>query len=100
VAITSHVPQVVASLLGIFLARHLPSGATLGPGARDTTRIAASDPGLWTEILLMNRDELLPALRSLEEPLGEIERALEAGDATALRGWLRRAAEWRQRIDG
>ncbi len=100
VAITSHLPQIVASLLGIFLARHLPAGATLGPGARDTTRIAASDPGLWTEILLMNRDELLPALRSLEEPLGEIERALEAGDAGALRGWLTRAALWRQRIDG
>ena len=99
VAITSHAAQVVASLLGTFLARRLPSGATLGPGARDTTRLAASDPTLWTEILLMNRDELLPALRSLEEPLGEVERALEAGDAGALHGWLTRAAEWRRGID-
>ncbi|HYS20449.1 MAG TPA: prephenate dehydrogenase/arogenate dehydrogenase family protein [Gemmatimonadales bacterium] len=99
VAITSHVPQVVASLLGAFLATRLPPGATLGPGARDTTRIAASDPALWTEILLMNRDELLPALRSLEEPLGEIERALEAGDAGALTAWLAYAAEWRRGVD-
>jgi cyclohexadieny/prephenate dehydrogenase len=98
-AITSHVPQVVASLLGAFLAKRLPPGATLGPGARDTTRVAASDPALWTEILLMNRDELLPALRSLEEPLGEIERALEAGDAGALTAWLARAAAWRRGLD-
>ena len=50
-AVTSHLPQVVSSLLGLFLSRHLPSGASLGPGARDTTRLAGSEPGLWTEIL-------------------------------------------------
>jgi prephenate dehydrogenase len=98
-ATTSHVPQVVASLLATFLARTAPPGATLGPGARDTTRLAASEPALWTEILLLNRDELLPALRSLEAPLGEVERALETGDAAALSAWLTRAADWRRRVD-
>ena len=97
-AATSHVPQVVASLLGDFLARHAPRGASFGPGALDTTRLAASDPELWTEILLMNRDEILPALRALEESLGTVERALEVGDAAALTAWLTRAAEWRRRI--
>jgi len=99
-AATSHLPQVVASLLGDFLARHAPPGASYGPGAADTTRLAASEPGLWTEILLMNRDELLPALRGLEESLGSVERALEAGDAAALTAWLTRAATWRRRIGG
>ena len=98
-AVTSHVPQIVASLLGNYLARRAPAGAALGPGARDTTRLAASDAALWTEILLLNRDELLPALRALEEPLGEVERALEAGDVAALRAWLGRAAEWRRGLD-
>lgn len=98
-ATTSHVPQVVGSLLAAFLARSAPPGATIGPGARDTTRLAASEPALWTEILLLNRDELLPALRSLEAPLGEVERALETGDAPALTAWLARAAEWRRRVD-
>ena len=97
-AATSHVPQVVASLLGDFLARHAPKGSTFGPGATDTTRLAASEPELWTEILLMNRDEILPALRALEESLGTVERALEVGDAPALAAWLQRAAEWRRRI--
>jgi len=97
-AATSHVPQVVASLLGDFLARHAPPGSTFGPGAADTTRLAASEPALWTEILLMNRDEILPALRALEESLGTVERALEVGDAAALTAWLTRAASWRRRI--
>jgi prephenate dehydrogenase len=99
-AVTSHVPQLVASLLADFLARHTPNGATLGTGALDTTRLAASEPSLWTEILLMNRDELLPALRALEESLGGVERALEVGDAAALAAWLTRAATWRRRAGG
>ena len=98
VAITSHVPQIVASLLGDFLCQHAPSGATFGTGAADTTRLAASEPRLWTEILLMNRDEVLPALRALEGSLGTVERALETGDAPALTAWLTRAADWRRRI--
>lgn len=97
-AATSHVPQVVASLLGDFLARYAPPGSTFGTGAADTTRLAASEPALWTEILLMNRDEILPALRALEESLGTVERALEVGDAKALTAWLTRAADWRRRL--
>src|SRR5712664_962035 len=95
-----HDAQLAASLLGDFLAQHAPPGSTFGPGAADTTRLAASDPALWTEILLMNRDELLPALRALEESLGTVEHALEVGDATALTAWLTRAATWRRRIGG
>jgi prephenate dehydrogenase len=98
-AAISHVPQVVSSLLAHFLARQTPPGASLGPGALDTTRLAASDSALWTEILLMNRDEVLPALRALEEPLGAVERALEAGDGPALTAWLTRAADWRRRVE-
>jgi len=98
-ALTSHLPQAVASLLAHYLAGASPAGASFGPGARDATRLAASDVALWTEIFLMNRDQLLPALRALEEPLGQLERALEAGDAAALRSWLTRAADWRRRLD-
>ena len=98
-ALTSHLPQAVASLLAYYLARAAPPGATFGPGARDATRLAASEPALWTEIFLMNRDELLPALRSLEQPLGELERALETGNAQAVTAWLSCAAQWRRQVD-
>ncbi len=98
-ALTSHLPQAMASLLANVFARSAPPGATFGPGARDTTRLASSEPGLWSEILLMNRDEVLPVLRALEEPLGELERALETGNAQAVTAWLSRAAQWRRQAD-
>src|SRR5207245_1689300 len=91
-ALTSHLPQAVASLLARYLARATPPGATFGPGARDATRLAASEPALWTEIFLMNRADLLPALRPLEAPLGELERAREAGEHAGVAGRLPRAA--------
>lgn len=97
-AVTSHLPQVIASLLGRYLAEHAPRGATLGPGAKDTTRLAASEPALWTEVLLLNRDMLLPALRALEEPIGDLARALERGDALAVTRWLEGASRWRRSI--
>src|SRR5439155_18838421 len=87
-ALTSHLPQAVASLLAHYLADASPAGASFGPGARDATRLAASDPALWTEIFLMNRDQLLRALRAREEPLGQLERAREADDAAAVGSWL------------
>src|SRR3989449_11602123 len=74
-AVTSHLPQAVASLLASFLARAAPPGASFGPGARDTTRVAASDPALWAEIFLMNRDDLRPQRRVARGDAGEIGRA-------------------------
>lgn len=99
VALTSHLPQAVASLLALVLSHRLPPGATLGPGARDATRLAASDPALWTEIFLMNKDVLLPELRTLREPLAELERALDAGDTAAITKWLEGGSRWRRSVE-
>ena len=99
VALTSHLPQAVASLLAAALAARIPPGASLGPGARDATRLAASDPALWTEIFIMNRDVLLPELRTLRGPLQELERALEAGDAAAVTRWLEAGSRWRRGVE-
>lgn len=70
VALISHLPQVIASVL----AKQLNSGKDQwlelsGAGLRDTTRIADSDPKLWSEILSMNKEEILPLLRSFSEDL-------------------------------
>jgi prephenate dehydrogenase len=61
--------------------------------------LAASEPALWTEILLLNRDAILPVLRALEEPLGELERALEAGDRERVLAWLSQGSQWRRGLD-
>ena len=76
VAAVSHVPQIAASLVASRL-RDLPSGAVAlsGQGIRDVTRIAASDPSMWTQILSGNA----PAVRRVLEPLAqELEDVLGA----------------------
>jgi prephenate dehydrogenase len=82
VAAVSHVPQIAASVVAARL-EHLPdtSVSLAGPGVRDVTRIAASDPGLWTQILVGNApavrrvlDEVIDDLQRLTEALGAIEQ--------------------------
>ena len=80
VAKVSHVPQVVASLVASQL-RHAPLEeiSLAGQGLRDVTRIAASDPGLWTQILTGNAEEVRSVLVDLRTELDEVISALELG---------------------
>lgn len=70
VAVVSHVPQLVSSLLAARL-EDLPEAslALAGQGLRDTTRIAASDPGLWSAILVGNAGPVVEQLRKVREDL-------------------------------
>lgn len=86
VALTSHLPQIVASAVAAQLEAHGERDVSVsGQGLRDVTRIAESDPGLWTEILLANSAEvagvlgpLVDDLSAALELLGESDRG---GDA-------------------
>jgi prephenate dehydrogenase len=77
VAAVSHVPQIAASLVASRL-RDLSSGAIAlsGQGIRDVTRIAASDPSMWTQILSGNAPAVRAILESLAEELGAVLTAL------------------------
>lgn len=77
VAAVSHVPQIAASLVASRL-RDLPSGAVAlsGQGIRDVTRIAASDPSMWTQILAGNAPAVRAVLESLAQELDEVLLAL------------------------
>jgi prephenate dehydrogenase len=81
VALVSHAPQLVASLLASRLRDG--DGAALGlagQGLRDTTRIAASDPALWVQILGANAEAVAEVLRPLRDELDAVLRALDAPD--------------------
>lgn len=91
---TSHLPQVVASALAATLARQV-GGITVGPGARDTTRLAASSTDMWRDLLLLNREAVLSALEEFDAEVGALRRALEAGDREAVEHWLATGARWR-----
>lgn len=77
VALVSHVPQVAASLVAARLSDAEPDALELaGQGLRDVTRIAASDPALWTSILAANAAAVVPVLRAVREDLDRVIDAL------------------------
>jgi prephenate dehydrogenase len=78
VALVSHVPQVVASLLAARL-RAAPDTAVglAGQGLRDTTRIASSAPELWVQILAANAAPVAGILRDLRSDLDGVIAALD-----------------------
>jgi prephenate dehydrogenase len=89
VALVSHLPQLassaVAALLGEQAGPGLDPVRLAGPGVQDTTRIAASDPELWVDVLTRNASHVAPLVRALADELAEAARALQAladaGDA-------------------
>ena len=86
VALISHVPQVVASLLAHRLAGASDAAVALaGQGLRDTTRIASSAPELWVQILGANAGPVAEVLRELQAELGVAIEALENPDAPGSR---------------
>ena len=73
VALISHLPQTISSLLAAQLSNSNPEALALaGGGLRDTVRIAGSDPKLWGEILGANEAALLPLLISLQSDLSDL----------------------------
>ncbi len=86
VALTSHVPQVIASLLAGRLAEAEEGALRLaGQGVRDTTRIAASAPELWVQILGANAAPVVEVLDALAADLREVSDALRAPEAPGSR---------------
>ena len=101
-AAVSHLPHLIAFALINAVAgqEHGQAYFSLaGPGFRDFTRIAASDPKMWRDILLANRHELLAQCRVFEGSLRTMEALIESGDAETLERLIGRAsdarAQWR-----
>jgi prephenate dehydrogenase len=77
VAAVSHVPQLAASLVAARLRDlHDEAVALAGQGVRDVTRIAASDPAMWTQILAANAPAVRVVLASLRSDLDAVLAAL------------------------
>ena len=96
---TSHLPQAVAYALAKALADRRLGGISYGSGARDTTRLAASSPDMWLDIMLQNGEPLVEALSSVEGRLAELRRLIEARDRPGLERYLETAREFRRGLD-
>jgi prephenate dehydrogenase len=94
VALVSHVPQLVSSLLAARLNSAKGDDVKLaGQGLRDTTRIAASDPELWIQILEANADEVVAVLKHFAADLATVVEALENVTSDEAIANLRKALE-------
>jgi len=105
VALVSHVPQLVASLLaGRFVDAPDGSLRLAGQGVRDTTRIAASAPELWVQILGANADPVVDVLDALAGDLRDVADALRTPDAPGARravaDTIRRGNDGVERLPG
>jgi prephenate dehydrogenase len=96
VAATSHLPHVVASAL----AAATPEAQLrlVATGWLDSTRVAAGDVELWTQILVENRDSVLSALDRCEKGLASFRAALTKGDRNRLAALLRAGKERRDAV--
>ncbi len=102
-AATSHLPHMLAFGLVDALARGDDRDAVFryaAGGFRDFTRIASSDPVMWRDICLANRDALLGALEAYREDLEQLTAEVRAGDGDGLLERFRRAKSARDRFCG
>ena len=97
-AAVSHLPHLIAFAMvnGIMAQQNGHDYMALaGPGFRDFTRIAASNPQVWRDILLANREELLAQSRIFQQSLQSLEELISSGNAEALESQIGQASETR-----
>jgi len=98
VALVSHLPHLAASAVAARLGDGGEAVAISGPGLQDTTRVAAGDPELWSQILLGNAASVAPVVRALAADLAAVSDALAAGDAAVVRDLLGRGQHGRSLV--
>jgi prephenate dehydrogenase len=101
-AAVSHLPHLIAFALMNAVKGQSQGEEFLslaGPGFRDFTRIAASDPNVWRDILMSNREELLAQSKHFQRALHTLEVAITTGNPDALEALIQQAsntrAHWR-----
>ena len=99
VAAISHLPHVAAWALVDAVARFEPGALGFAArGFKDTTRIAAADPAMWTDILLENREPLVASLAAFRGALEELERLIASGDRAGIAALLARLKTQRETL--
>jgi prephenate dehydrogenase len=99
-AAVSHLPHVIAFALMNAIADQEHGKLFLslaGPGFRDFTRIAASDPSVWRDILVSNREELIAQSRQFQRALRAFESAIADGNPDAVEALIEKASHARSR---
>lgn len=88
VAKLSHLPQIMSSLLVNLAAGNQNDFELAGPGFKDMTRLANSNPEMWTQILFGNKSNLVKILQNAAEVLLQISNQLQGNDSKAIANFL------------
>ncbi len=98
-AVTSHLPHVIANLL-MRAAERAGEDALgyAGASLRDMTRVAGANPDVWADIFVANGELIAAALESLASELADVERALRAGERDFFEHWIEDVASARTRM--
>ena len=102
-AVTSHLPHLIAyTIVGTASELEEVTESEVikysAGGFRDFTRIAASDPVMWRDVFLANRDAVLATLQRFNEDLTVLQQAIRRGDADKLEDWFTRTRAIRRSI--
>lgn len=102
-AITSHIPHLIAyNIVGTVADLETDTRSEVikysASGFRDFTRIAASDPTMWRDVFLANKDAVLEMLGRFSEDLSALQRAIRRGDGDALHASFERTRDIRRSI--
>ncbi len=102
-AVTSHLPHLIAySIVGTASDMETVTRSEVikysAGGFRDFTRIAASDPVMWRDVFLTNKDAVLEVLQRFTEDLTALQRAIRWGDGDALESLFTRTRAIRRTI--
>ena len=99
----SHFPHILASGLmeqtASYAEEHEMARRFAAGGFRDMTRIAESEPGMWTSILLSNRETIIERIEDFKVRLDEIEQAISKGDENQIWNFFNQAREQRQAME-
>lgn len=102
-AVTSHAPHLIAyTMVGVADDLHRVTNSEVinysATGFRDFTRIAASDPTMWRDVFLSNKDATLEVLGRFTEELFALQRAIRTGDGDLLHDYFTRTRAIRRGI--
>ena len=99
----SHFPHILASGLmeqtASYAEQHEMTRRFAAGGFRDMTRIAESEPGMWTSILLSNRETIVERIEDFKDRLDEIGQAISKGDENQIWNFFNQAREQRQAME-
>lgn len=102
-AVTSHLPHLIAyTIVGTASELEEVTESEVikysAGGFRDFTRIAASDPVMWRDVFLANKDAVLETLQRFNEDLTALQQAIRRGDGAKLEDWFTRTRAIRRSI--